>query len=188
MLSGWDVGWDEASDEAYDQAVHTGGVQWKPALHTASVLSVLPPSNLTRISLALPPVPARRFDRGTLYCSPPTALLVQQQLRVKPGCIRCGLPMGMHAGVGQGSTQRRLAVERDHDDNGLPICPPLFPTSHCHSMLPAVASVWFCSTVKLNSPIVVEGVRVTFLVCARHSSTAAAAHNENAHQACCSSS
>lgn len=36
------------------------------------------------------PDPTRRFDRGTLYCSPPTALLVQQQLRVKPGCIRCG--------------------------------------------------------------------------------------------------
>ncbi|KAI7837835.1 hypothetical protein COHA_008323 [Chlorella ohadii] len=47
-----------------------------------------------------------KFDRGTLYCSPPTALLVQQQLRVKPGCIR---------------------------------------------------------TVQLNSPILVEGVRVTFL-------------------------
>lgn len=52
------------------------------------------------------PCPTCRFDRGTLYCSPPTALLIQQQLRVKPACIR---------------------------------------------------------SVPLNSPITVEGVRVTFL-------------------------
>lgn len=29
-----------------------------------------------------------KFDRGTLYCSPPTARLVVQQLRVKQSCIR----------------------------------------------------------------------------------------------------
>ena len=32
--------------------------------------------------------PGCRFDRGTLYCSPPTSLLIQQQLRVKQACIR----------------------------------------------------------------------------------------------------
>lgn len=36
----------------------------------------------------------RRFDRGTLYCSPPTARLVGQQLRVKQSCIRWVKPLG----------------------------------------------------------------------------------------------
>lgn len=40
--------------------------------------------------------PRCRFDRGTLYCSPPTARLVVQQLRVKQSCIRCVGSPGVH--------------------------------------------------------------------------------------------
>lgn len=99
----------------------------------------------------------RRFDRGTLYCSPSTALLVQQQLRVKPGCIRCGVGRRCRCCIHSLKEGRTLIVQA-----WPPACPLLRPPDLPH------ATSAPCSTVKLNSPIMVEGVRVTFLVGAAH--------------------